>query len=405
MSSPRRMLPVIVIISGLGVMSFSIVAPALPDLAADLGVSRGAIGLVQGAVAMPGIVLAVVIGYLADRYGRRQVILASLIIFGLAGAACFFARDFWLLVGLRAVQGIGTSGLLSLGAVIIGDAFEGPERQWAIGIEFAGITGMTLVAPVLGGALAEVSSFLPFAVFALALPIIPFIRILPGKPEGTVEAPWRHLGDMVGEMKETGKLVSFAGLLPFSFIVMLCFVGFGFTTTPLFLERVFEVGPSGRGFIQASASVGSSIAAISSARVVRSLGRTPMLTAAIALSAVGFAIVGIAPGLPFVALGLFTFGLGIGSVFPVVQVFLTEAATGTYRGAAIGTWVSSIRAGQAIGPVIGTRLADSLGERETFGIGAVILSLAALVWIPTRRWAETRSRTRKGRPSGTASRW
>lgn len=385
------MLPVIVVVSGLGVMSFSIVAPALPDLATSLGVSRGSIGLVQGAVATPGIVLAIAIGYLADRYGRRQVILVSLIVFGLAGTACFFARDYWTLVSLRALQGLGTSGLLSLGAVIIGDVFEGPERQWAIGIEFAGITGMTLIAPVLGGALAEISPFSPFLVFAFALVMIPFVAILPGRPGAEVEAPWRHLGDMVSEMRASGSFVSFVGLLPFSLIMMLCFVGFGFTTTPLFLERVFEVGPSGRGFIQASASVGSSIAAISSARVVGRLGRTRMLTLALGAAAVGFAIVGSAPSLVIVALGLFTFGLGIGSVFPVVQVFLTEAASGTYRGAAIGTWVSSIRTGQTIGPIVGTRLADSVGERETFFIGGTVLALVALIWVPLRRAALTRT--------------
>ena len=66
-------------------------------------------------MAIPGIFLAALIGYLADRLGRREVIRASLLIFGTAGLLCFFARSYWLLVGLRVVQGLGTSGLLSLG--------------------------------------------------------------------------------------------------------------------------------------------------------------------------------------------------------------------------------------------------------------------------------------------------
>ena len=96
-TNPRRLLPLIMTVTGMGVLAFAIIAPALPDLADELGVSRGAIGLVQGAVAIPGIFLAAYIGYLADRLGRRRVIRISLVIFGTFGLACFFARDYRLL--------------------------------------------------------------------------------------------------------------------------------------------------------------------------------------------------------------------------------------------------------------------------------------------------------------------
>ena len=132
-TNPRRLLPLIMTVTGMGVLAFAIIAPALPDLADELGVSRGAIGLVQGAVAIPGIFLAAYIGYLADRLGRRRVIRISLVIFGTFGLACFFARDYKLLIAFRVLQGLGTSGLLSLPAVLIGDLFTGIERRWAMG--------------------------------------------------------------------------------------------------------------------------------------------------------------------------------------------------------------------------------------------------------------------------------
>ena len=66
---PRRLLPLILAISGAGVLTFSLISPTLPDLAAELGVSRGVIGMVQGAVAIPGIFLAIFIGYIADLEG------------------------------------------------------------------------------------------------------------------------------------------------------------------------------------------------------------------------------------------------------------------------------------------------------------------------------------------------
>ncbi len=149
--SPRRLLPVVVAITGLGVLTFAVITPALPDLATELGVSRAAIGFVQGAVAVPGIFLAVVIGYVADRRGRRLVAVASLAIFGVAGLAGFWVRSFWPLVLLRAVQGIGTSGMLSLGVVVVGDLFApGKDRRWALGINSAGITITAMISPIVG---------------------------------------------------------------------------------------------------------------------------------------------------------------------------------------------------------------------------------------------------------------
>ena len=138
-----------------GVLAFAVIAPVLPDLADELGVSRGSIGLVQGAVAIPGIFLAAYIGYLADRFGRRRVIRVSLIIFGVFGLACFFARSYWVLVGFRILQGLGTSGLLSLGVVLIGDLFTGIERRWAMGLNLAALTMTTTLAPIAGGFIAE----------------------------------------------------------------------------------------------------------------------------------------------------------------------------------------------------------------------------------------------------------
>ena len=109
----RSPLPIVIAVTGMGVLTFSLIAPVLPDLADALGVPRSSIGLIQGAVAIPGIFLAMAIGYLADRRGRRFIGVASLLVFGVAGTAGFFARSFWALVVVRAVQGLGTSGILT----------------------------------------------------------------------------------------------------------------------------------------------------------------------------------------------------------------------------------------------------------------------------------------------------
>ncbi len=94
-----------------------------------------------------------------------------MLIFGVFGLASFFARTFWSLLIVRGLQGLGTSGLLSLGVVIIGDQFHGLERRWAMGLNLAALTATTTLAPVVGGFLAEGGAFRPFLVYTLAIPV------------------------------------------------------------------------------------------------------------------------------------------------------------------------------------------------------------------------------------------
>lgn len=388
-SDPRRVLPVVVAISGLGVLTFSLIAPTLPDLAAELGVSRAVIGMVQGAVAIPGIFLAFVIGYIADLKGRRFVAVITLLIFGAAGVAGFFLRSFWPLVIARAIQGIGTSAALSLGVVVVGDLFPpGHERRWALGINVAGITVTGLFAPVLGGWLASNGAFRPFLVYALAFPVALWARTLPGRPDGPPPPPpMQHVRAMVDVLRKGGRLVDFSGLLPLSALVMVIFVGFGFTTTPLFLERVFEVESTGRGLLQAVISVGSSLSALNAAKIISR--STPSRVIAATFFGIGgsFAVLAVAPNLWIVGAGLLTLGLCLGLVFPVIQDFVTSSVPGAFRGAAVGTWISAIRLGQSVGPVAGSGLADGAGERFTYGVAAASVLVVAIVWRPLRRLA------------------
>lgn len=387
-------------ITGMGVMSFSVILPALPDLADELGRSRGQIGLVQGAVAVPGIFLAAFIGYLADRYGRRRVIRVSLLVFGTAGLACFFARSFWLLVAFRVVQGLGTSGLLSLGVVVIGDLFVGHERRWAMGINLAALTATTTLVPIAGGFLAEGGAFRPFLMFAISYPVWVWARRLPDRPAELPPPapPLRHAKAAFAEFRRRGTLSDFLGIIPVSFVTLGLFTGLALTVTPLFLEREFALSVSQRGLVQSIGSAASSTASVLSGRIGRRFPPFRILAASFALMVIGFFLVGSAPSLWVLGAGLAVLGSGTGSIFPLLQDFSASAGPAEYRGAAVGMWVSANRLGQFAGPTSGTALANSIGEREAYFGGAALMAVVAAMWLPLR--AAARRRLHRGR-SGT----
>ena len=389
MTSPdaegRRLLPLIIGITGFGVLTFSLITPALPDLADALGVSRGVIGLVQGSVAVPGIFLAMAIGYLADRKGRRFVAIASLLVFGIAGTAGYFARSFWALVAVRAVQGLGTSGILSLGVIVIGDTFPpGSQRRRAIGWNSAGLTVTGMVAPILGGGLAEVDPFLPFLVFAGAIPMAWFARKLPGPTLRRPEPPIRHIGAMILHLRAERKLSDFIGLMPFATFALVVFAGLGFTMTPLFLESTFGIRAAVRGVIQSALSVGSTTGSLLAARAAERWRPGRVFTGGLGLISLGFVGLAATPSAALAAVALALIGLGLGFVFPLLQDFVTSAVPGEYRGVAVGSFVTFVRLGQAFGPVVGSAAAVMPGERPSFAIAAALTAAVLIAWRPVR---------------------
>ena len=389
--SSWQLLPLVMLVTGMGILGFSILAPALPDLADSLGVSSSAIGVVQGAVAVPGIFLAPYIGYLTDRWGRRRVVRISLLIFGTAGTACFFATDYWTLVALRVTQGLGTSALLSLGVVVIGDQYRGNRRRWALGINMAALTATATLAPILGGFLAEGGTYRPFLVFLLAFPVFVAARHLP-EPDDlpTPAPPLQHLGGALAHLRRHGRLSDFIGILPVSVITLGVYLGLGLTVTPLLLESRFGLTVSQRGLIQAIGSAASSIASLMSGRVGRWFPPARVIGTTFVLMVVGFVAVGSAPSLWMLGSGLGILGLATGLMFPLLQGFSASAGPARYRGVLVGTWVSANRVGQFVGPATGTVVAGAVGNQAVYFYGAAVMAVVAAVWSPLRRKAARR---------------
>lgn len=393
-SSRWERLAIAISTGAMGTLGFSITSPLLPDLADALGVDRGAIGLVQAAVSIPGVLLSALIGYYADRLGRRRVVLFSLLLFATAGAAGYFARSYWLLVGARFVQGIGTSGILGLSIVLVGDLFEGPERTRAMGFNLTGLTLVNMAGPITSGFIGATDVFRPFLIFLIGYPLAIWASRMPSEPGNVTESPLRHAGAALGDLRRNRHLVDFVGVLGATMATTILLHGFGYTTTPLYLDTVFGIESSGRGLIIASFQVGTVVAAIQIGRVRARQAGSTIVALALSLMAIGAAVTAVAPAWWFVSIGLGLSGIGFGLFVPLAQDRAATMGGALYRGLTVLTWVTFVRIAQVIGPPAGSTMAESLGSRVTFGIAAAGMGLAALAWRPVRRWATGRDALR-----------
>ncbi len=138
----------------MAVMGAAVITPALPEVARELDLSPGRVGLLLTVFTLPGVALTPVLGMLSDRLGRRRVLVPSLFLFGIAGGACALAPGIeWLLI-LRFLQGCGAATLGMLSVTMIGDIFSGNERDEAMGYNSSVLSIGMGTYPALGGALA-----------------------------------------------------------------------------------------------------------------------------------------------------------------------------------------------------------------------------------------------------------
>ena len=108
---------------------------------------------------------------LADRVGKKKILVPSLILFGIAGTACAFARDFNLLLLFLFLQGIGAASLHSLIIALISDLYSGTRRTTAIGYNTSIINASAAIYSILGGALAVRDWHYPFLLSLAAIPV------------------------------------------------------------------------------------------------------------------------------------------------------------------------------------------------------------------------------------------
>jgi EmrB/QacA subfamily drug resistance transporter len=132
-----------------------VVVTALPSIHADLGGGAGNLPWIINAYALTfaaGIITAAALG---DRLGRRRTYAAGLVLFSLASAACALAPNLGVLIGFRAVQGIGAAIVMPLGLTLLTSTFPADRRGAVVGI-WGGVAGLGVASgPLVGGVVTE----------------------------------------------------------------------------------------------------------------------------------------------------------------------------------------------------------------------------------------------------------
>lgn len=369
-------------------ISFSILSPIMPLFLPDLGVqSESAIDLWAGILASVtsfiGIFSAPVWGRLADTYGRKLMVLRSCFGIAVFTALMGASGSVWQLLALRAGMGVVAGYNASAIALV---ASQTPEHRLgtALGWLSSGNLLGTLIGPVIGGAIADITGSyrMPFY-WGGAGCFVAFVLCWIIVPENFKRPPGARKVQSFGAM--FSMLARSGGLLPLFLVLLLAQFGTRAVepVVTVFVQDMLGPGPH----IATLGGIAFAITGLAGIVAVPFLGRRSdrighRRTLMICLAGATLFTLPQALPLGYVAFVLERFGLGlfVGGILPAANALVGRLAVASHRGFVFGLTASATFMGNSLGPFTGGAVAATFGIQWVFVVTAVLL-LANLLWV------------------------
>jgi len=358
-----------------------VVAPLLPTIARDFGVSMAVAGWTVSAYQLPYGVFQLAYGPLADRFGKIRVATAAMVVFSVGTAVCGSGHAFWTVVVFRALTGAAAAAVFPLTLAFIGDNVPYEQRQPTIGGIMAASSAAQAFSTAAGGVLATVVSWRM---------VFPILGALAGGATLWLVAVRRHApprasqgrrGDAsrppIADVLRSPQLVSLLAL-----VATEGFLFFGaFSYLSGLMEQQLGLAVLAVGAILGLTGVAQLAAASQLRRALARHGERTLLAAGGLTMAVAYLACAVLPSELVIVLACLAMGAGFVACHTTLQTRATEAAPAA-RATAISLFAFSLFVGSAAGTVVFGYLADAVGYRRTFGLAGA--GLCAFTIVVTR---------------------
>ena len=371
-----RSLLVIFLTIFVNLVGFGIIIPLLPFYAETFGASPLTIGLLFASFSLSQLIASPLLGGLSDRWGRRPVLILSLIGTAVSFVMLALAQSLTMLFAARIVDGL-SGGNITTARAYIADVTTEAERPRAFGMLGAAFGLGFIIGPAMGGALATVSYTAPiWAAAAITLVAIGLAWIwLPEtvhRAQAGAALPWHAMGNVMRRPR-------LRRLLAVDFTYWMAFAVYQ-TTFALFGARRFAFDATHTGYLLRGFGVlGVVVQGGLVGPIVAALGSRRSLLAGLAFAAIGWAGGALTFSVPLFVATLVPAAIGIGLCNATLTALVSTTAGPTEQGRVQGAAGALESLGRTLGPVWGNAVLQGAGEGAAFAAAAGLVVVAGVL--------------------------
>ena len=355
-------------------VGFGIIIPLLPFYAQTFGASPMVIGLLFASFSVSQLFASPILGDLSDRWGRRPVLIFSLLGTVVSFVMLALAHSLAMLFAARIVDGL-SGGNITTARAYIADITAEEDRARAFGILGAAFGLGFIVGPGLGGLFSHISYTAPIwaaaiiTVFATALAYMWLPETVHRAHAGGA-SPWMSLVELGGR-------ANLRILFGIDFVYWTAFAVYQ-TTFALFGARRFGFDAAETGYLLAVFGFfGVLVQGVVVGWIVGAIGEKRTLSIGFAAAAIGWGGSAFTHSVPVFIAMLLPGALGIGLCSATLSALISKAAGPHEQGRVQGAAGALESLGRTIGPVWGNGSLQLYGEGASYGSAAVALAGAA----------------------------
>ncbi len=367
--------------STLTVMSGATISPSLPQISQVFADVPNIAMLSRLVLTIPALFIAVcapLAGYILDRFGRKPLLLGSLVLYGVAGSSGLYLDNLTAILVGRALLGIAVAGIMTTVVTLIGDYFEGEERSGFMGLQaaFMGLGGVLFISG--GGYLADIGWRWPFAIYFFSLLLIPLVVTFLPEPSSEAEQGEDTASRSPQNYSQTLIAVLFI-------VVVLNMIAFYMVPVqmPFFLSETIQVNNTLAGVAIAMITFSSAMVSLLYRRIKARFSFYAIYTVVFIMIAAGYVLISQSTTYSMVIPALLIAGMGSGLFLPNVNLHIMELAPANLRGRFVSGITSAMFLGQFVSPIAVQPLVTQFSLAQTFMYVGLGMGMIALLFLLT----------------------